>query len=354
MERAFQPDHNPDLSSLESRLPARQQWTSKFPVVGEKEPLPEALNLSTWTLTIGGLVSKPLVLSWQEFLQLPQTTMKSDIHCVTRWSKADAVFEGVMFKDIAALVVPKPEARFVQFIAYSQNNHHTSLPLSVCLDEKVMCVHKIDGEPLTVEHGFPLRTFAPTKYFYKGLKWVREIRFLSEDVLGTWERGGYHNNADFTREERYVSGNLKAEQVAHLRRTGDFSRFKGQVLLSIDLSESNFSEKDLKGVQLKNCNLQRINLVGADISNANLTNSDLTGAIIKGVKSMDDTDLDGVLLMGADLRGVSARRCWLNATEFTRPGYPDALVEGLDLSGSHIEGLIPAQLEFLKRNGALI
>ena len=66
----------------------------------------------------------------------------------------------------------------------------------------------------------PLRVVAPTRYFYKSVKWVRELRFLTHDVLGYWERGGYHNNADFWHEERYVSGNLSARQVERLAHGG--------------------------------------------------------------------------------------------------------------------------------------
>ena len=144
---------------------------------------------------------------------------------------------------------------------------------------------EMDGQPLSVPHGAPLRVVAPTRYFYKSVKWVREIRLLPHDVLGYWERGGYHNNADFWREERYVAGNLTARQVERLRHTADFHPYVGQVLLSLDLRATDFRGANLRQVQLKHCHLVGCNLQGADLRQANLTNSDLQGANLQWSRS---------------------------------------------------------------------
>ena len=60
-----------------------------------------------------------------------------------------------------------------------------------------------DGEPLTPDHGGPLRLVVPGKYFWKSAKWLRGIELLSTDQPGFWERYGYHNDADPWKEERY-------------------------------------------------------------------------------------------------------------------------------------------------------
>jgi hypothetical protein len=259
----------------------------------------------------------------------------------------------VAFTTIAALVSPTPAAYFVQFIAYSQRQHDSSLPLHVCLHEGVLLAWEMDGQPLGVAHGYPLRVVAPSRYFYKSVKWVQEIRFLTSDVLGYWERaGGYHNNADFWREERYVSGNLSPQQLERLRSTADFRSYQNQILLSLDLRQVNFRGACMAGMQLKNCTLAGSDLQGANLRGANLTNSDLQGVNLRGA-DLSDADLEGVLFMGADLRDCLMPRTRLAATEFWRPGFPPARVAGLDLRGAAIDDLLEDQQAFLRQQGVL-
>ncbi len=333
------------------RLPPLQQATRKFPVVGERDPAPEALDVQHWCLTVTGEVEQPQTWTYDELRRLPQVEVQHDIHCVTRWSRLGCRWRGVALATVAALVSPTPAAHFVQCVAYSQRQHDSSLPLHVCLHEGVLLAWEMDGQPLSVPHGYPLRIVAPSRYFYKSVKWVREIRFLANDVLGYWERaGGYHNNADFWREERYVSGNLSLRQLERLRSTADFRPYQSQVLLSLDLRQVNFRGAQMAGVQLKNCALAGSNLQGADLRGANLTNSDLQGVNLRGA-DLSDADLEGVLFMGADLRDCSMQRARLAAAEFWRVGLPSARVEGLDLHGAAVDDLLEDQQAFLRQQG---
>lgn len=339
-------------SAMPPSLPPRQQVTRKFPVVGEREPLPEALDLSCWRLTAHGAVAHPMSWTYEALQQLAPVEVTYDIHCVTRWSRLGCRWHGVTLRTLAELVQPRPEARFVQFTAYSQRQHDSSLPMEVCLHEDVLLAWAMDGEPLSVPHGYPLRVVAPSRYFYKSVKWVRDLRFRADDTLGYWERGGYHNNADFWREERYVSGNLNEAQVARLRRTADFRPYREQVLLSLNLSQSVFAGADLSGVQLKHCNLTGCNLQGANLRGANLTNSDLQGANLRGA-DLTGADLEGTLLMGADLRACGMRQARLAAAEFWRAGLPPARITGLDLHGATLADLLEDQQRFLREHGVL-
>jgi DMSO/TMAO reductase YedYZ molybdopterin-dependent catalytic subunit len=334
------------------QVPPRQQVTQKFPVVGEREPAPEALDLRRWRLTVSGEVEWPQSWTYEGLQQLPQVEVRHDIHCVTRWSRLGCRWRGVPFTTLAALVRPTPAARFVQCVAYSARQHDSSLPLEACVHEGALLAWEMDGQPLSIPHGYPLRLVAPSRYFYKSVKWVREIRFLATDVLGYWERGGYHNNGDFWREERYVSGNLSAAQVERLRHSGNFRPYRGQVLLSLDLSHANFAGAQMVQVQLKHCTLAGSNLQGANLCGANLTNSDLQGANLQGA-DLSGADVEGVLFMGADLRHCSLRQARLAAAEFWRPGLPAARVEGLDLRDARVEDLLEAQQQFLRQQGVL-
>jgi DMSO/TMAO reductase YedYZ molybdopterin-dependent catalytic subunit len=185
----------------EGRLPPGQSVTIKFPVL-HYGPVP-SFDKDTWTLRAFGLVEEEKVWTWDEFLKLPNTKVTCDIHCVTRWSMFDTEWEGVRFRDFVALCGVKPEAKFV--IAHCEHGFTTNLPLEVMLDDDVLLAYKYDGEFLTPEHGFPLRTLVPKRYFWKSAKWVRGIEFAAEDRPGFWEQSGYHNNGDPWKEERHRS-----------------------------------------------------------------------------------------------------------------------------------------------------
>jgi DMSO/TMAO reductase YedYZ molybdopterin-dependent catalytic subunit len=335
-----------------SQVPPRQQITHKFPVVGERTPQPQALDLYRWRLLVSGEVEQPQSWTYEAFQQLPQVEVRQDIHCVTRWSRLGCLWHGVTFATLAALVRPTPAARFVQCIAYSERQHDSSLPLEICLYAGVLLAWAMDGQSLSVPHGYPLRLVAPSRYFYKSVKWVHEIRFLATDVLGYWERGGYHNNGDFWHEERYVSGNLSAVQVERLRRSGNFQPYRGQVLLSLDLSHTNFAGAQMQQIQLKHCKLTGSNLQGANLRGANLTNSDLQDTNLQAA-DLSGADVEGVSFMGADLRHCLLRQARLAAAEFWRPGLPAARVEGLDLRDAQVEDLLEAQHQFLRQQGVL-
>jgi len=184
----------------EGRLPPGQSATLKFPVL-HYGPVPP-FDPQTWTLRVFGLVNEEKVWTWEEFLKLPTKTITCDIHCVTRWSKFDTVWEGVPFRYIAEVVGVKPEAKFV--IAHCEYGFTTNLPLEAMLDDDVLLAYKYDGQFLEPEHGFPLRTLVPKRYFWKSAKWLRGIEFTDRDRPGFWEQAGYHNDADPWKEQRHA------------------------------------------------------------------------------------------------------------------------------------------------------
>jgi DMSO/TMAO reductase YedYZ molybdopterin-dependent catalytic subunit len=186
----------------EGRLPPGQSLTLKFPVL-HYGPVPKA-NLDTWSFRAYGLVDREMTWSWQEFMQLPAKTLTCDIHCVTRWSKFDTVWEGVPFSKIVEMVGVKPEAKFV--IMHAEYGYTANLPLDVMLDDDVLLTYRFDGKPLDPDHGYPLRSLIPKKYFWKSTKWLRGVEFVAEDQLGFWERAGYHNEADPFKEQRFARG----------------------------------------------------------------------------------------------------------------------------------------------------
>jgi DMSO/TMAO reductase YedYZ molybdopterin-dependent catalytic subunit len=182
-----------------ARLPPGQYLTDKWPVLHAGD-VPD-VDLATWTLEVSGEVEEPLSLTYEQLRELPSTELTTDIHCVTRWSRFDAQFTGVHWSELAALCKPKPSARFA--IAHAEQGFTANVPLAAIEDEHALVVYEADGEPLTPDHGWPVRLFVPSKYFWKSAKWLRGLELSAVDKPGFWERYGYHNEADYWQEQRY-------------------------------------------------------------------------------------------------------------------------------------------------------
>ncbi len=183
----------------ENRLPPGQHLVEKWPVL-DLGVQPD-LDKATWKLRIEGLVEKPVPLSFDAFMALPQMEDVSDIHCVTTWSRYDNRWAGVPSQAIVDLVVPKADARHVIFHAY--DGYTTNLTLDAFLSPDVLIAHSWEGAPLTRKHGGPVRAIVPQWYFWKSAKWIRRIEFSAVDKPGFWEERGYHNEGDPWTEQRY-------------------------------------------------------------------------------------------------------------------------------------------------------
>ena len=185
--------------SENERLPPGQRLTDGWPVLTYGAT--PRVNLDTWEFRIFGLVEEEKTLNWEQFMALPQTTDVSDIHCVTTWSRYDNKWEGVRFRDVLDLVKVLPEAKEVMFHSYG--GYTTNVSLDELMDDDVLFAHTHNGEPISADHGGPLRGVVPQLYFWKSAKWVRGIELLPDVRPGFWEMYGYHIHGDPWKEERY-------------------------------------------------------------------------------------------------------------------------------------------------------
>ncbi|MCB8944883.1 MAG: molybdopterin-dependent oxidoreductase [Ardenticatenaceae bacterium] len=196
-----------------NRLPPGQSLTNKFPVL-HYGPTPHT-DLKTWDFRVFGLVEEEKVWNWEAFNQLPRTNIMMDLHCVTRWSKFDTKWEGVSVKTLIdeGFIKPKPEAEFV--VQHCEYGYTTNTPLELILQDNFLLATHYEGQPIPVEHGWPLRGLigsfadrseAKTAYLWKGGKWLRGLEFRATDKLGFWENAGYHNEADPWQEQRFSRG----------------------------------------------------------------------------------------------------------------------------------------------------
>jgi len=146
-------------------------------------------------------VDRPLSLSWQDLLAMPRQETLCDIHCVTRWSRLDNVFGGVPVRALLERAGVQAAARYV--LVHAEEGFTTNLPLDDLDRPANLLALTWNGEPLTPEHGGPVRLLVPHLYFWKSAKWVRGLELLAEDEPGFWERGGYHMRGDPWQEERF-------------------------------------------------------------------------------------------------------------------------------------------------------
>jgi DMSO/TMAO reductase YedYZ molybdopterin-dependent catalytic subunit len=180
------------------RLPPGQNWTEGFPVLDLG--VHPNLDPLSWSLRVFGEVDNPMTIDWAMFKDLPHADQLSDFHCVTTWSKQDVRWRGVKMVELLKLVRPKATANFV--IQHSDDGYTTNTSIFEASHDDAMIADTLDGEPLPVKHGGPVRMIIPTLYAWKSAKFLRALEFSPRDKPGYWELRGYHNNADPWKEER--------------------------------------------------------------------------------------------------------------------------------------------------------
>jgi DMSO/TMAO reductase YedYZ molybdopterin-dependent catalytic subunit len=195
VSRGFRGRRRTDVPA--GRLPPGQYFTDDFPVLSAG-PTPHT-PLSEWTFSIMGMVAEPARWTWEEFRALPSEAITADIHCVTKWSKLDTVWEGVSVDTL--LDGLEPDATYA--LAFCDGGYTTNLPIEDLTGGKAWIAFAYDGEPLEPEHGGPARLLVPHLYFWKSAKWVRGLSLRDEDEPGFWESLGYHLYGDPWREQRY-------------------------------------------------------------------------------------------------------------------------------------------------------
>ena len=183
----------------DQRLPPGQHLTKDWPVLdlGVVPPV----SRERWRLDVYGAVETPVFWTFAEFTAQKQARFTSDIHCVTTWSRYDNEWQGLATRDLLAACQPREDARFVTLHSY--DGYTTNLALEDFAAEDALLAHSWSGQPLTAEHGGPVRLVVPHLYFWKSAKWLQAIEFRTEDAPGFWEVRGYHNRGDPWAEERY-------------------------------------------------------------------------------------------------------------------------------------------------------
>lgn len=181
------------------RVPPGQVVTTKWPVL-HYSSVPR-IDPARWTLRVFGEVERSLELTWDQFHALGAREVHCDMHCVTSWSRLDNRFGGIPVRAVLAQAGVRPAASHA--LIHAAPDYTTNLPLAdLDRDENLFATH-FEGEPLSAEHGGPVRLLVPHLYLWKSAKWVTGVELMEGDEPGFWEDNGYHMRGDPWKEERY-------------------------------------------------------------------------------------------------------------------------------------------------------
>jgi DMSO/TMAO reductase YedYZ molybdopterin-dependent catalytic subunit len=153
------------------------------------------VDINNYQLSITGLVSKPVILKYDDVLKMTAVERLITLHCVTGW-QATILWRGVQLSEILNLATVKPEANTVIFLC--ADGYTTSMPLSTIIDNKLIMAYSSNGLPLPDEMGYPFMIVAEDKFGYKWARWVNQIQLSADsNYQGYWESRGYDNEANF-------------------------------------------------------------------------------------------------------------------------------------------------------------
>lgn len=200
-----------------NRLPPGQVLTERFPILHEGA-VPE-YDTGDWSLRLFGTLDRPIELRYADLQALPQRVLRCDIHCVTRWSKFDTEWGGVHLQDLLQAFDIQPKSSYV--MAHADPNYQTNLLLDDLLHPQSLLATHYAGQPLTAQHGWPLRLVIAGRYFWKSAKWLRGLEFVAQEQPGFWEQNGFHLHADPFAEQRFSGEELDIAEDAWLEKEFD-------------------------------------------------------------------------------------------------------------------------------------
>ena len=185
-------------SDQSDRVPPKQHLSKGFPVLTYGET--PQVSIEDWQLKVWGLV-QPKTFSWSEMMAMPKSNFTADFHCVTHWSKLDVQWTGIKVTDFMQFVEVDPQA--IHIMEHCYGGYTTNISIEDFLREENFFAYQVFDEPLSADHGGPLRLVVPHLYAWKSGKWINGLEFLDHEELGFWELNGYHKRGEPWAEERY-------------------------------------------------------------------------------------------------------------------------------------------------------
>lgn len=160
---------------------------SAFPAYYISDSIPVAP--ANWTLKVGGLVRRPMILTLAQIQKMARTDMRIEHHCVEGWS-AVASWHGVRLSEVAKMARLDPRVKYVEFRSFD-SDYWSSWDLGSAMHPQTLLAYGFNDGPLYAEHGAPLRVYSAVKLGYKMVKYLTEVNFLPHQTGGYWENQGY-------------------------------------------------------------------------------------------------------------------------------------------------------------------
>jgi DMSO/TMAO reductase YedYZ molybdopterin-dependent catalytic subunit len=176
---------NVNGSGLGSLIPGASRFRL-YTVTGNFPTIPT----NRYRLKVGGLVERPLTLTYAQLQAMPRTELVKPFQCVTGWRVPNVEWAGVLLRDVIAAAKPSPAAGAVEFTSYD-GLYTESLTLDEAHRSDVLVAYQMLDGPITSGHGGPVRLYVAPMYGYKSIKWLKSISLVKQAVPGFWEQNGY-------------------------------------------------------------------------------------------------------------------------------------------------------------------
>ena len=178
-------------TSMDRARPGSKLAGRAFPSyhISKQLPIWDESVRGVWKLEVTGAVRRPLSFTIDDLLKLRRTTQRVNHYCVEGWT-AVAIWSGVRVSEIARLVQPLPDAKYVDFESFD-SGYHESWDIDSALHRQTLIVYGMDGHFLGANHGAPARLHSPIKLGYKSTKYLTRVVFTPHKTGGYWSDKGY-------------------------------------------------------------------------------------------------------------------------------------------------------------------
>jgi DMSO/TMAO reductase YedYZ molybdopterin-dependent catalytic subunit len=179
-------------------MPPEVTPTEQFFQVSKNYPFDPTVEVATWRLTVTGLVSRPLTLSYAEFLRAaPPVERFHTLECIANEVGGDLIgnarWRGLRLGDVLDLADVRAGATTV--IMRGADNYAESVPLAVAMDPTTLLAFEMNGEPLPRKHGAPVRVLIANRYGMKQPKWLTGLEVVAPEFAGYWQQQGRSKQA---------------------------------------------------------------------------------------------------------------------------------------------------------------
>jgi DMSO/TMAO reductase YedYZ molybdopterin-dependent catalytic subunit len=161
----------------------------------DKNTIVPVVDAKEWVLTIKGLVDAPLNINYNEIKSMDSIEQFATLSCISNKIGGDlvstALWKGIRLKDLLARAQVKPVAKYIVFRC--SDGYDVGIPLESGLMDGTILAYDMNNEPLTNDHGYPIRAIVPGFYGMMNPKWITEIELVDKTYEGFWQRKGWSN-----------------------------------------------------------------------------------------------------------------------------------------------------------------